>query len=67
MSVMKSEQAKEAALQKAQAAARDPRLTTAPHFCNASQPNMDKLPHEMRSDRPGADDHAQHKSFGTLC
>ena len=34
---------------------------------NASQPAMEKLPHEMRSHRPGADQHAQFKSFGTLC
>ncbi len=66
MSVTRSEQAKEAALQKAQAAARDPRLTTAPLFCNASQPVME-APIVMMSHRPGANDAAQIKSHGTRC
>lgn len=34
---------------------------------NAAMPNMDRLPHEMRSHRPGADQHQQYLSKGTLC
>jgi hypothetical protein len=67
MALTRTEQAREADRQRQQAAIRDPRLTTAPTYCNAAMAAMDKLPHEMRSHRPGADQHEQYRSHGTLC
>lgn len=57
MALMRSEQAKEAIAQRLFAAQRDPRLTSAPTFCNASQTARYTPP--VWSVRQGADDHLQ--------
>ena len=56
MSIPKDLQAKDAAIQKAQAAARNPLLTTVPSFCNASQ-TATYQPKPWVPARAGAGDH----------
>lgn len=56
MSITRELQAKEAAIQKAQAATRNPLLTTVPSFCNASQTEHYQ-PKPWVPARAGAGDH----------
>lgn len=56
MSITRELQAKDAATQKAQAAARNPLLTTVPSFCNASQTEHYQ-PKPWVPARAGAADH----------
>lgn len=63
MSIPKDLQARDAAIQKAQSATRNPLLTTVPSFCNASQ-TAPYQPKPWVPARANADQHLQYKRVG---